>query len=154
MDAHVQSRRIREHLWHRLESEHRALGTTLVDVEALAAAGSFETARKRFGQFRLAHERHLHTVRTLESVLVELPETGVLVTRARRERARVFEQSDRIWSQLCRERNARLPRMLARLSALGAAHDETLQRLILAEPPPGSLQLGAHQRLVWRLGEI
>ena len=65
MDEGAQNQRIREHLWQHLESEHRQLNKVLGDVESLAAEGSFETARKRFGEYRLAHERHLVTERKL-----------------------------------------------------------------------------------------
>lgn len=145
MDARGQSQRIREHLWHRLASEYRDLEKVLVDVQALAAVGSFETARKRFGQFRLAHERHLRAVQTLESLLAGRPGTSVFLSRVQRERARITGQSDRVWSQLCRERSGQVPRLLSRLSALVVEHEQTLHRLILGEPPLTAAHLGVNE---------
>ena len=52
---------IEELLWRRFQSEHRRLDRVLDDVGSLIAAGSFETARKRFGEHRLAAERQRFT---------------------------------------------------------------------------------------------
>ena len=93
MDEGAQNQRFREHLWQHLESEHRQLNKVLGDVESLAAEGSFETARKRFGEYRLAHERHLVTERKLEALFGEVRETAGFVTRLKRERTRMLEQS-------------------------------------------------------------
>jgi hypothetical protein len=44
----------------RMTLDHPALKETLTDVDGLARRRSFETAAKRFGEFRIAEERHMH----------------------------------------------------------------------------------------------
>jgi hypothetical protein len=135
MDERTENQRIREHLWQHLESEHRQLDKVLGDVESLAAEGSFETARKRFGEYRLAHERHRVTEGKLEALFSEFRETASFVTRLKRERERVLEQSERVWRCLCQEKNAPVPRELSRLAALASGHEDAQRRLILADLP-------------------
>jgi hypothetical protein len=48
-----------ENLWQGLGRQHHRLYTILDDVEALVEQGSFLTAAKRFGDFRLDEERHI-----------------------------------------------------------------------------------------------
>jgi len=154
MDERVQHQQIREHLWHRLEAEHRQLEKVLLDVESLAAASSFATARKRFGEFWIAHERHLIAERKLEAVCGETPEMRAFVVRLRGERKRMLEQYDRVWSQLSKERNTHLPGMLARLATLIAAHEDALRRLILADLPLSLERRRAQGSLLRRIGEF
>ncbi len=154
MDERAQNQRIREHLWHRLESEHRQLEKVLTDVQSLAADASFETARRRFGEFRLAHERHLVSERRMESLCAGSPEMRSFVARVQRERARVLEQSERVWKRLCQERNGHLPRMLARLASLIAQHEDAQRRLILAELPLSPELRRSQASLLRKIGTI
>ena len=57
------------------------------------------------------------------------------VTQLQRERTRVLEQSERVWTCLCRERSAPVPRMLGRLASLVAEHEVAQRRLFLADLP-------------------
>lgn len=154
MDERAQNQRIREHLWHRLESEHRQLEKVLLDVQSLAAASSFATARKRFGEYWIAHDRHLVAERKMEALCGEAPEMRAFVARLRSERQRMLEQYERVWSQLSKERNAHLPGMLARLATLIAAHEDALRRLILADLPLSLERRRAQGSLLRRLGEF
>lgn len=154
MDEGAQNQRIREHLWQHLESEHRQLNKVLGDVESLAAEGSFETARKRFGEYRLAHERHLVTERKLEALFREVRETASFVTRLKRERTRMLEQSERVWKCLCQEKNAPVPRMLGRLATLVAEHEDAQRRLILADLPLSPERRQEQAELLRHLGRL
>jgi hypothetical protein len=154
MDEGAQNQRIREHLWHHLESEHRQLDKVLGDVESLAAEGSFETARKRFGEYRLAHERHLVTERKLEALFREVRETASFVTRLKRKRTRMLEQSERVWKCLCQEKNAPVHRMLGRLATLVAEHEDAQRRLILADLPLSPERRQEQADLLRHLGRL
>jgi hypothetical protein len=152
MDERAQNQRIREHLWQHLESEHRQLDKVLGDVESLAADGSFETAKKRFGEYRLAHERHLIRERKLEALYREIRETASFVTRLQRERTRMLEQAERVWASLCQEKNAQVPRMLERLTTLVAQHEDAQRRLILADLPLSPERRREQAELLRQLG--
>jgi hypothetical protein len=154
MDEGEENQRIREYLWQHLESEHRQLDKVLGDVESLAEGGSFETARKRFGEYRLAHERHLITERKLESLYREVRETASFLTRLQRERTRMLEQSERVWSCLCQEKNAQVPRMLGRLATLVAQHEDAQRRLILADLPLSPERRQEQAELLRQLGSF
>jgi hypothetical protein len=145
--------RIEEVLWRRFRSEHRRLERVLDDVGSLIAAGSFETARKCFGQHRLAAERHQRAEDELLTVILgDGRESRKFVQRVRRERRGVVEQTERIWARLCRERLDHIPRMLARLKRLGAQHEEAERQLILGEFPLSATRRQAHRELVLHLG--
>jgi len=152
MDEGAQNQRIREHLWHDLQSEHRQLDKVLNDVRSLAEHGSFETARKRFGEYRMAHERHLSAERQLEALCRD--ETASFVTRLRRERTRVLDQSERVWRRLCQEKSAGVPRMLERLAALVAKHEDAQRRLILADLPLSPESRRQQGALLQHLGRL
>lgn len=143
--------RVEEILWRRFESEHRRLERVLDDVRRLAASGSFETARKRFGEYRLVAERHRMAEDDLLAVCNSHREVRKFVERVRRERRKVYEQSDRIWMRLCQERPAHTSRMLSRLNTLAAQHEEAERRLILAEIPLSPARRRAHEDLLRRL---
>ena len=154
MDERAQNRQIREHLWQHLQSEHRLLDKVLGDVGSLAAEGSFETAKKRFGEYRLAHERHLVTERKLEALYLEVRETASFVTRLKRERTRMLEQSERVWNCLCQEKNTQVPRMLGRLAILVAEHEDAQRRLILADLPLSPERRQEQAELLRQLGSL
>jgi hypothetical protein len=135
MDEGEQNQRLREHFWHDLESEHRSLAKVLDDVGSLVDRGSFETARRRFGEYRLAHERHLMVEQRLEEVCVGVREVASFLTRLHRERERMLDQCEHVWTCLCREKSAPVPRMLDRLASLVAEHEQAQRRLILADLP-------------------
>ena len=135
MDVGEWDQRVREHLWHDLEAEHRHLARVLDDVRSLAEEGSFETARRRFGEYRLAHERHLLAERKLEAFCAGVREVASFLVQLERERGRVLEQSERVWTGLCRERRAPLPRMLERLATLVTEHERAQRRLIPRRAP-------------------
>jgi hypothetical protein len=154
MDVGEWDQRVREHLWHDLEAEHRHLSRVLDDVGSLVAEGSFETARRRFGEYRLAHERHLQAERKLEMFCAGVREVGSFLAQLERERARVLEQSKKVWTCLCRERRAPLPRLLERLATLVAQHGRAQRRLILAELPLSPELRNAQGALLRRLGHL
>jgi hypothetical protein len=154
MDEGAQNQQIREHLWQHLQSQHRQLDKVLGDVESLAAEGSFETAKKRFGEYRLAHERHLTAERKLEALCQEVREAASFVTRLQRERTRVLEQSERVWQCLCLEKNAPVPRMLGRLATLVAEHEDAQRRLILADLPLSPERRREQAELLLQLGHL
>ena len=54
--------------------------------------------------------------------------------KLQRERTRVQDQSERVWTSLCREKSGPVPKMLERLGALVAEHERAQRRLILGEP--------------------
>ena len=123
---------IKNQLWRRLQSEHRQLRETWFDVGELAADGSFETARERFGTFRVSQERHLVADQKLLVLCEDNRDLQKFLDRVRRNRERILEQTERVWAQLCHEKVAQLPRMLARLVRLVAENEEAQRRLILA----------------------
>ena len=145
---------IKNQLWRRLESEHRQLRTTLVDVGELAADGSFETARKRFGTFRVSQERHLVADQKLLVLCENNRDLQKFLDRVRRNRERILEQTERVWAQLCHEKVAQLPRMLARLVRLVAENEEAQRRLILADLPLSAERRRLHRELLLQLGAI
>ncbi|HUM12731.1 MAG TPA: hypothetical protein VLT82_17415 [Myxococcaceae bacterium] len=145
---------IEDQLWRRLESEHRQLRAALSDVGRLASAGSFETARKRFGAFRLSQERHLVADRKLLVLCEDNRELERFVERVRRNRERILEQTERVWVGLCHEKVTHLPRMLARLTRLVAENEEAQRRLILADLPLTSERRRLHRELLLQLGAI
>jgi len=147
-----ENHRVEELLWRRFQSEHRRLDRVLDDVESLIAAGSFETARKRFGEHRLVAERHRLAEDQLLTAILGDREARRFVQRVRCERGEVVEQTERIWTWLCRERPDRMPRMLARLKKLAARHEEAERRLILAELPLSPMRRRAHRELLLHLG--
>ena len=149
MDEGARNEQLRENLWRDLRAEHRQLERVLDDVRSLAEDGSFETARRRFGEYRLAHERHLNAERKLEALCSDVPEVASFVDRLRRRRARVLEQSERVWISLCQERGALVPRLLHRLATLVADHEDAQRRLILADLPLGS-ERGREQGVLLR----
>ena len=102
---------IKNQLWRRLESEHRQLRATLVDVGELAADGSFETARKRFGTFRVSQERHLVADQKLLVLCEDNRDLQKFLNRVRRNRgATILEQTERVWAPaLPREGGAASP---------------------------------------------
>ncbi len=66
--------------------EHRALDQILADVEFLVERRSFVPAGKRFGEFRLAMERHLEAEERLLPLLAQRSADGAaLVAQARAE---------------------------------------------------------------------
>jgi hypothetical protein len=154
MDMGERDRRVREHLWHDIESEHRSLARVLVDVECLVEDGSFETARRRFGEYRLAHERHLNAERQLEEACAGVRELVSFLTRLHREQSQVLEQSERVWTYLCREKGASVRRMLDRLASLVAEHENAQRRLILADLPLPPERRSAQGEVVRRLGHL
>ena len=125
---------VREHLWRDLVAEHRHLARVLDDVASLVEEGSFETARRRFGEYRR--------------------EVAAFLGQLEKERARVLEQSERVWSCLCREKRAPVPRLLERLSSLVAEHERAQRRLILAELPLSPELRNAQGVLLRRLGHL
>src|SRR5215813_10726619 len=152
MDMGEREQRVREHFWHDLESEHRSLARVLDDVDCLVEDGSFETARRRFGEFRLAHERHLIAERALEEACAGVREVAAFLTQLQRERSRVLEQSERVWTYLCREKGAPVRRGLDRLASLAAEHENAQRRLVLGELPLPPERRTAQGEVVRRLG--
>jgi len=148
----TENHRVEELLWRRFQSEHRRLERVLDDVEALIAAGSFETARKRFGEHRLVAERHRLAEDQLLTAILDDREARRFVQRVRRERGGVIEQTKRIWTRLGRDRLDQIPRMLARLRKLAAQHEEAERRLILAELPLSPTRRRVHRELLVHLG--
>jgi len=154
VDVGEWDQRVREHLWHDLEAEHRHLTRVLDDVGSLAGEGSFETARRRFGEYRLAHERHLLAERKLESFCAGVREISSFLVQIERERTRVLEQSERVWSCLCKEKHAPLPRLLERLGTVVTEHERAQRRLILAELPLSPELRNAQGAMLRRLGHL
>jgi len=154
MNMGEREQRFREHFWHDLESEHRSLKRVLDDVEWLVEDGSFETARRRFGEYRLANERHLVAEQKLEEVCAGVREVAAFLTQLQRERSRMLEQSERVWTYLCREKGAPIRRMLDRLASLAAAHEGAQRRLILGDLPLPPERRDAQGELVRRLGHL
>lgn len=154
MDMGEWEQRVREHFWHDLESEHRSLKRVLDDVDCLVGDGSFETARRRFGEYRLAHERHLIAERKLEEVCTGVREVASFLTQLQRERSQMLEQSERVWTYLCREKGAPVRRMLDRLASLVEEHESAQRRLILAELPLPPERRSAQGEVVRRLGHL
>jgi len=154
IDVGEWDQRVREHLWHDLEAENRHLARVLDDVGSLAGEGSFETARRRFGEYRLAHERHLLAERKLEAFCAGVREVSSFLVQIERERARVLEQSERVWTCLCREKRAPLPRLLERMTTLVTEHGRAQRRLILAELPLSPELRNAQGALLRRLGHL
>jgi len=142
---------IEELLWRRFQSEHRRLDRVLDDVGSLIAAGSFETARKRFGEHRLAAERHRLAEDEILKAILGDRESRKFVQRVRRERTGVVDQTERIWARLCRDHLDQIPRMMARLKKLEAQHEEAERRLILAELPLSPTRRRAHRELLFHL---
>lgn len=145
---------IEDQVWQRLESEHRRLGSALADVGKLAATGSFETARKRFGTFRMSLERHLVADFKLLVLCEGNPELEKFLHRVRRNRERILEQTERVWAQLCLEKSSYIPRMLARLSRLVVENEAAQRRLILADLPLNLERRRLHRELLLQLGAI
>ena len=154
IDVGEWDQRVRQHLWHDLEAEHVHLAKVLDDVGSLVGQGSFETARRRFGEYRLAHERHQQAERKLEMFCAGVREVGSFLAQLERERARVLEQSEKVWTCLCRERPGPVPRMLERLAGLVAKHGRAQRRLILAELPLKPELRDAQSVLLRRLGHL
>ena len=154
IDAGEWDQRVREHLWHDLEAEHRHLARVLDDVRSLVEERSFETARRRFGEYRLAHERHLQAERKLESFCAGIRDASSFLRQLDRERTRVLEQSERVWTYLCREKRSPVPRMLERLASLVADHENAQRRLILGELPISRELRNAQGALLRRLGVL
>ena len=146
--------RVREHVWHDLEAEHRHLGRVLEDVESLVEEGSFETARRRFGEYRLAHERHLLAERKLEAFCAGMRDAHSFLGKLDRERTRLLEQSERVWTSLCREKSGPVPKMLERLASLVAEHERAQRRLILGDLPLSSELRIAQGAMLRRLGHL
>jgi len=154
IDSGEWDQKVREHLWHDLESEHRHLARVLDDVGSLVREGSFETARRRFGEYRLAHERHLLAERKLEAFCAGLRDASSFLRKLERERTRVLEQSERVWTCLCREKSGPVPRMLDRLSSLVTEHERAQRRLILGELPISPELRNAQGAMLRRLGHL
>jgi hypothetical protein len=154
MDVGEWDQRVREHLWHDLEAEHRHLAKVLDDVQSLVEEGSFETARRRFGEHRLAHERHLLAERKLEAFCAGIRDGASFLRQLHRERTRVLDQSERVWNCLCREKSAPVPRMLERLGSLVAEHERAQRRLILGDLPISPELRNAQGALLRRLGHL
>jgi hypothetical protein len=154
VDVGEWDQRVREHLWHDLEAENRHLGRVLDDVASLVEEGSFETARRRFGEYRLAHERHLLAERKLESFCAGIRDVSSFLKKLDRERARVVEQSERVWTCLCREKGAPVPKMLERLASLVGEHEAAQRRLILGELPLSAELRDAQSAALRRLGHL
>ncbi len=145
---------IESQIWRQLESEHHQLRVALVDVGTLAAAGSFETARKRFGAYRVRLERHLVADWKLLVLCEDNRELEKFLGRVRRNRERILEQTEGVWAQLCHEKSTYLPRMLGRLARLVAENEEAQRRLILADLPLSSERRRLHRELLLQLGAI
>jgi len=145
---------LEKQLWRRLAAEHRRLQATLIDVGKLVADGSFETARKRFGAFRMSEERHLIADRKLLVLCEGSRELERFLDRVRRNRERILEQTERVWARLCQEKVSHIPRMLARLANLVAENEEAQRRLILADLPLSSARRRLHRELLVGLGAI
>ena len=141
-------------VWRQLESEHRQLRAALVDVGKLAAAGSFETARKQFGMCRMRLERHLVADFRLLVLCEDNKELEKFLHRVRRNRERVLDQIERVWTQLGHEKVTYLPRMLGRLASLVAENEAAQRRLILADLPLNSERRRLHRELLLELGAI
>jgi len=154
MDEGEQTQWVREHLWHDLVSEHRSLVKVLDDVESLVEHGSFETARRRFGEYRLAQERELVAEQELEKLCSGVREVASFLVRLQRERTQVLEQCDHVWTCLCRETRAPVPRMLGRLASLMLEHEDGQRRLILADLPLSPELRTAQGELLLRLGHL
>jgi len=153
-DAGEWDQRVREHLWHDLEAEHRHLAHVLDDVGSLVEEGSFETARRRFGEYRLAHERHLLAEQKLEAFCAGMRDAASFLKKLQRERTRVLDQSERVWTSLCREKGGPVPKMLERLGALVAEHERAQRRLILGDLPISPELRSAQGVMLRRLGHL
>ncbi len=121
---------------------HRELKAVLEDVLALAGRRQFATAAKRFGEFRLAHERH---VREEEEFLLPYVERmgEAEVGLAKRIRLQHAQMTDLI-SELSTALNAwdakRCEEVSVRLRRAQAEHHEVEEKALpsLQEPRPTS----------------
>jgi hypothetical protein len=66
----------------------------------------------------------------------------------------MLEQSERVWSCLCQEKNAQVPRMLGRLATLVAQHEDAQRRLILADLPLSPERRQEQAELLRQLGSF
>jgi hypothetical protein len=89
-------------LWRHLFDDHRRLDAILEDVRQLASCGSFAAAAKRFGEFRLAQERHIHAEENVLDRLNQSSERHPVVERVRQTHRQVLELLDELSHRLSR----------------------------------------------------
>jgi len=86
----MQLEQMRDELRSRLTEDHSRLKQTLEDVAGLVQRGSFVTAAKRFGEFRITQERHMNLEETLFPIVERLsgPNEAIRQDRANHETIR------------------------------------------------------------------
>src|SRR5215467_92977 len=74
---------IRERLKSRVTEDHAHLKKTLEDVARLVQRGSFITAAKRFGEFRMTQERSMNLEETIFPIIERLSGADEAIRRDR-----------------------------------------------------------------------
>jgi hypothetical protein len=141
---------LKEGLWQHLRESHRHLDAVLADVQALASGHSFVTAAKRFGEFRLQEERHLHTENELLRILEEelaYPK----FERVREQHARISDLMDELTGLLSAWDLPAFQKSIDELVALLAVHEVDESRSVLPKAEKALQDLPAYQVLLWHI---
>jgi hemerythrin superfamily protein len=142
---------MKESLWQHLRESHRHLEAVLADVQKLASGQSFVTAAKRFGEFRLQEERHLH----LENELLEILEKSLgcpRFDRIRNQHERIVQLMDELTALLSSWDLPAFQDCLEEFVELLAAHEADERESVLPKAETELKDIPAYQTLLWRVG--
>ena len=138
-------------LWEHLRESHRHLEAVLADVQELASGQSFVTAAKRFGEFRLQDERHLHVENELLEILEETLECPSF-DRIRNQHKKILQLMDELTGLLsswdlpaCRD-------TLEEFVELLAVHEADELKSVLPRAEAALKDIPAYKILLWRVG--
>lgn len=131
-----ESQNFKQDAWHHLCDDHRKLDAVLTDVRSLAFSGSFVTGAKRFGEFRIAQERHMTLEDELFTLLRALPGCPDFVHLMSQEHQHAAEIMNDISTFLSRGETDRIGALLAELASRLRDHEKQEQRLFLLEIDP------------------
>jgi hypothetical protein len=138
-------------LWQHLQESHRHLEAVLADVQELASGRSFVTAAKRFGEFRLQEERHLHVENELLVILEENLKCPKF-ERIRNQHTRIIQLMNELTGLLSSWDLPAFQETLVKFVEVLAVHEADEVKSVLPKAETALKDLPAYQNLLWRVG--
>jgi hypothetical protein len=145
------SQELNRGLWHCLQESHRHLDAVLQDVQQLAIGQSFVTAAKRFGEFRLQEERHLHAEDELLLIL-EGNLKGPKFEGIRSQHRRIVQLMDELTALLSCWDLPAFDETLKKFVTVLAAHEADEMQSVLPQAEAALKDIPAYQTMLWRVG--
>lgn len=145
------SEEVKKGIWQHLRESHRHLEAVLADVQELASGQSFVTAAKRFGEFRIQEERHLHVENELLGILEENLECPRF-DRIRNQHKKIVQLMDELTGLLSSWDLPAFQDTLEKFVELLAVHEADELKTVLPKAEAALKDNPAYQTLLWRVG--